>query len=305
MSRVLQKIYSYYDAGTRKLKNISFINQKQLFDMDVMWCRYIRHNQSFFDKKVRMHSHSFYELHCVMNGSYAYTQDGGDAVIISAGEFIMVSPRVSHVIKPIELDSETFAVAFDPVGEDEGQALKLLSALRSLPSIKGEVTQTTAALIEMIMDEAHESYLLGTQNIKSMLLMIVIELARNAFPNDILFVDKDALDGENERFREIKRFLLDNQDKIFSVEDLARNMNISAKYLGNIIRASTGLSAKQFIDKLKSEKAKKLLLDTDLTIYEISYKLGFEDCNNFNRFFKRVEGMPPGVFRNAKGKKVR
>jgi YesN/AraC family two-component response regulator len=239
-----------------------------------------------------------------MSGSYSYAQSEDPVITISAGEFMLVSPGVSHVIKPLELDSETFAVAFEPMGEDGAQPLKLMSALRSMSHINGTLTDMTAQLIEMIMDEAHNGYLLGIQNIKSMMLLLVIDLVRNAFPNDIL-VDKDSFVGEDDRMREIKQFLLDNQDKTFSVEDLARNMNISTKYLGNIIHSSTGLSAKQFIDKLKSEKAKKLLLDTDLSIYEISYKLGFDDCNNFNRFFKRVEGMPPGVFRNAKGKKVR
>ena len=52
----------------------------------------------------------------------------------------------------------------------------------------------------------------------------------------------------------------------------------------------------------KSEQARKLLLETELSLREISEQLGFSEHNNFNRFFKRMEGLCPGIFRASRGK---
>ena len=52
----------------------------------------------------------------------------------------------------------------------------------------------------------------------------------------------------------------------------------------------------------KARQARKLLLETELSLQQISEMLGFSEHNNFNRFFKRIEGMPPGIFRLSKGK---
>ena len=46
------------------------------------------------------------------------------------------------------------------------------------------------------------------------------------------------------------------------------------------------------------EKAKEMLLNTDLTVHEISSKTGFENVNHFINLFKRNTGLTPNVFRN-------
>ena len=53
--------------------------------------------------------------------------------------------------------------------------------------------------------------------------------------------------------------------------------------------------------KLRIEKSKKLLKNTDLNIREISNKVGFEDARRFAKVFKEVTGMTPRAFREKNG----
>ena len=67
------------------------------------------------------------------------------------------------------------------------------------------------------------------------------------------------------------------------------------------MQSDLGITAKAFIDERKAAQARRLLLETDLPLQRISEMLGFSEHNNFNRFFKRMEGMSPGTFRLSKG----
>jgi YesN/AraC family two-component response regulator len=46
------------------------------------------------------------------------------------------------------------------------------------------------------------------------------------------------------------------------------------------------------------EEAKRLLLGTDLSISDISVRIGYPNSNYFNQIFKKMVGMTPGKFRN-------
>jgi AraC-like DNA-binding protein len=63
------------------------------------------------------------------------------------------------------------------------------------------------------------------------------------------------------------------------------------------IKFLTGDTATEFIRKIKLEKAKELLNTTDLTVSEISYKVGFSSPSYFTKCFKLHFGNIPKEFR--------
>lgn len=68
-----------------------------------------------------------------------------------------------------------------------------------------------------------------------------------------------------------------------SVSHLAREMNISDNYLSDLLKSLTGLNAQQHIHRYIVEKAKTLLSQTNLTVSEIGYQLGFEFPQSLSR----------------------
>ena len=82
------------------------------------------------------------------------------------------------------------------------------------------------------------------------------------------------------------------------VSTLAELLNINASYLNTVIKDLTGKTASQHIHEKIMLEAKSYLMHTDLRISEISYRLGFTNTTYFNRFFKRLTGTTPALFRN-------
>jgi AraC family transcriptional regulator, transcriptional activator of pobA len=84
-----------------------------------------------------------------------------------------------------------------------------------------------------------------------------------------------------------------------SVQDIADSLNISAKYLGTLLKQLTGLTTQQHIHEKLIGKAKELLSTTELSVSEIAYSLGFEHSQSFSKLFKSKTKKSPVEFRAA------
>jgi AraC-like DNA-binding protein len=92
-------------------------------------------------------------------------------------------------------------------------------------------------------------------------------------------------------------FLTNNLDKTLKSDDIANEFNYSSSYLFNLFKKRTGYSLIHFFNLKKSQKACEYLNYTDLSVKEISFKLGFEDPLYFSRLFKKYIGVPPKAYK--------
>lgn len=79
----------------------------------------------------------------------------------------------------------------------------------------------------------------------------------------------------------------------FSNEDLANALQISQRQLYRKIKALSGSTIQEFMIRVKMDEAVKYLVNTSLTISEISYTLGFSEPSNFSRTFTKHYGQSP------------
>lgn len=84
-----------------------------------------------------------------------------------------------------------------------------------------------------------------------------------------------------------------------SVQYIAEKLNISAKYLGSLLKQLTGQTTQQHIHEKLIEKAKEKLSTTELSVSEIAYELGFEHSQSFSKLFKSKTSQSPQEFRAA------
>ena len=77
----------------------------------------------------------------------------------------------------------------------------------------------------------------------------------------------------------------------------AEQLNMSAHYLGDLLRKETGRTTQQHIQKFIIEKAKTQLLSSNDKISVIAYNLGFEYPQHFSKLFKSTTGMTPAEYR--------
>jgi AraC family transcriptional activator of pobA len=104
-----------------------------------------------------------------------------------------------------------------------------------------------------------------------------------------------------ERLEELLDAYFDNEswDKggLPTVQHIADQLNLSPKYLSNLLRTLTGQNTQQHIHEKLIEKAKEKLSTTDLSISEIAYALGFEHLPSFSKLFKTKTKQSPLAFR--------
>ncbi len=84
------------------------------------------------------------------------------------------------------------------------------------------------------------------------------------------------------------------ENEKFGVEDLVREMGISHISLHRKLKTSSNQTISQFIREIRLKKAKELLLNEDLTVSEIAYRVGFGSPTYFNKCFHEYFGYPPG-----------
>ena len=85
-----------------------------------------------------------------------------------------------------------------------------------------------------------------------------------------------------------------------SAQDIASNLNVTQRYLSDMLKSITGKTTQQHIHLQLIEKAKELLTTSTLTTAEIAYRLGFEHPQSFNKLFKQKTNTSPALFRQSK-----
>ena len=85
-----------------------------------------------------------------------------------------------------------------------------------------------------------------------------------------------------------------------SVSYCADQLNLSAKYFGDLIKKETGQSAQEFIQSKVIDAAKEKIFDGSKTVNEIAFELGFKYPQHFSRLFKQRVGQSPNEYRLLK-----
>ncbi|MHA7830112.1 MAG: helix-turn-helix domain-containing protein [Flagellimonas sp.] len=94
---------------------------------------------------------------------------------------------------------------------------------------------------------------------------------------------------------EAKAIILEHlSDEHFGVSELADAMHMSRSSLLRKCKKQTQLSASQFIRQIRLEEAMELLKESDLTVSEVSYRVGFGSTSYFIKCFREHYGYPPG-----------
>lgn len=88
-------------------------------------------------------------------------------------------------------------------------------------------------------------------------------------------------------------------DEDAGLERIAREVYLSPSYVSMLFKQETGKSISQHLTHLRLEKARQLLRDPELKIYEVSQMVGYPNQYYFSVWFKKNTGMTPTEYRNS------
>jgi len=96
---------------------------------------------------------------------------------------------------------------------------------------------------------------------------------------------------KNDVIREVDKYIrMHYEETDLQLTDIAEAVNLSSNYLSNLFSAVMGENLTRYINEVRIEEAKRLLCSTNLKVYEVSRRVGFNNPSYFSTVFKKITG---------------
>ena len=247
------------------------------------------HEKSSFTKK--RHYHADVEVHFILSGKQIYAV-GDTRIPLSAGTFLLIVPQTEHRVVSVSEGTEKLALCFrtrEAIAKDaflSGETpLEMQDALTAMIRESDNALPFSSFVIEARTEE---------------LIALCLRIASGSVPQP------QAETGEEDsRFLVAKEFIEDNITQSPTVAEVAAITHLSEKQLSRIFKDITGKTVADHIRQRRVAHIELLLLETNLSLSEISERMHFSSEYYFNRFFKTHAGMTPGAYRRSVSKQER
>jgi AraC-like DNA-binding protein len=94
-----------------------------------------------------------------------------------------------------------------------------------------------------------------------------------------------------------RQFIVEHYQEPLTLSQIAWRVRLSGEHLGRLFKRELGCSVFEYVDRVRIDRAKQMLLTTEMPIYQIASRCGFSSSTLLGRHFKSVTGMNPLVFR--------
>lgn len=123
--------------------------------------------------------------------------------------------------------------------------------------------------------------------------------------NDKTVIPPDVLEASDHRIsnnlvNSILDFITSNYAENITLSDAARYAYVNPSHLSRVFNKKMNCNFRSYLNNIRVEKAKELLISSDLSIADIGNQVGFSDQSYFNKIFKEHEGMTPGQYRRRR-----
>lgn len=99
------------------------------------------------------------------------------------------------------------------------------------------------------------------------------------------------------KLRQAREFIADNLERDLSLTEIASAVGLSPFHFARSFKQATGITPHQYLIKSRIERAKSLLLQTELPIVEVGFQVGFKNQSHFTTIFRRAARLTPKAYR--------
>lgn len=242
------------------------------------------------------------------DGECPIAQDGRE-YILSEGTYMLLFPNCEHygtaAVSPGQSHMWCHFVTTGEVSYSDGAAnLQNGTNAVALPEYGALLhPEKFLTLFHSLTDAAERSYLDASsrERICGMYLGIILrELYENTLEARLPHgtSNENAARGKAAAAR-LREYLRMHCSEDIELSSLADAFRYSSDYLTHIFGREYGMTPCAYLNTVRLDKAKRLLLDTDMRVSDISEAVGFHDAKYFMKAFKRCTGVTPSEFRGA------
>ncbi|MGO4546673.1 helix-turn-helix domain-containing protein [Paenibacillus sp. 2TAB23] len=107
--------------------------------------------------------------------------------------------------------------------------------------------------------------------------------------------------SRNQIMQKAEHYIREHYSEPITVQTIADHVYVSPEWLSTLFKKNVGMTFLDYVTHLRMEKAKLLLQDVSMKIYQISSEVGYRDTVYFSKLFKKNFGCTPREYRNMKG----
>lgn len=269
-----------------------------MYEYTVLWSgKYYQHWEN------ELHSHSYHQIISVLKGS-GQIRIGEEVFPLTERSIFLIHPHVPHAIlrggpgdHPQLMDIK-FSLQDGPLAQDVD---------RLPPRLEDRLFSKFQYYFDRILRESEENLPYSYDRICMYFGLALTTLLRSGegkgnseLPNPPEENTPRQIGGVD--MQAITQYIQQNYASPISLEELAKVAIVSKSTLIQAFKLAFDTTPIKYINRIRLEKAKALLLNTDSSISEISEMVGFQSLHYFSRYFKSHENLAPVEYRQRYSK---
>lgn len=266
----------------------------------------IRPMEAFYREgglEMKFHSHTYFEIYYFHGGKANYLI-GDKIFVLSPGDLILMhgmtlhSPNVDNSI-PYKRTIVHFDPAYIKLFSELPWSVDMLQPFYELKNhrihVQGEKRlEVEALLARMCKHSSEEGKMAGDRLVVAFLdlLLLVSEMCQMTDTPSGLPSDKER------HAQKIIDFIEENYQEDIHLEQLEDKLHLNKYYLSKLFKEVTGATIFDYLYHRRINQAKiHFLLESNMTVTEVCYKVGFKHPSHFTRMFKSRVGCTPEQYR--------
>lgn len=257
------------------------------------------------------HSHSFYEMDYTFDG-YAEFEFDNRIVQVRPGTLLFFPPLFIHAIRvdrrdhnlTMQFSSRLLKNSIEEFGQDHmlvvGPGICQASSLPVGPVIDACVRQLVHCVprLNIPFPENYRQISRCTPEEEmgqtGFLLLMLADLLKNGC---LQIIDIEFKPDDISNMNRLLKQIIEHPESKISMEKAAEIVGMGYSNFSRAFKSAAGCSYVDFTNSMRCIRAKELLSQTELSVTEISMRLGFGSISYFNRIFKKFTGMTPLAYK--------
>lgn len=234
-----------------------------------------------------LHVHAVVEIICLLEGQ-ARISVSGIPYDLTPGDILVIFPSVAHSYDQISEVARGLCTIFVPetIAEFSNVFRSLRPITPLLPADKCSADLQSAAQKLLTLSSIPNSPFLRGY------LHVYLAHLLNELPLESL--DKHV---DNTLTQRVIQFLAEHYTEPLSLDTVSHDLGVSRSHLSHLFSEQLNINFRKYINILRVDEARSLLRDTDMTVIEVCYAVGYNNPRTFYRAFQDECGIQPSEFR--------
>lgn len=251
--------------------------------------------------------HEFFEMVYMKKGNAVF-EISGQPVVLGPNDITIIKPKQYHKFNVKSQSCEFIVLSFkfeNTLNKEFSEVslhdfLNFVSSKETGPFITLKVSQKNdiVTLLNRILKE-RQGEEIGSDFLNQLLVLELFVLISRALKMEWESSIRDKTPKLKELIEIAVKYIHNNFERDISLGDVAKYVFLSPSYFTRAFKDEVGLSPINYLLKLRVERAKELLEDTDHKISDIALSVGFSNQQRFNEIFKKYSRMTPLQYRKS------